>query len=84
MPQLSTKASLTLCRRCRRAILNGWDDGLIARVEVTPVDEAVAVAASEANGRPVYAFTPGGHLVQRMIERAGGQVQGTWHLAHAC
>lgn len=83
----STQASATLCRRCGAAILNAWDDGLLARVDPDALDAAVVDAlpvAAPGCGRGLYRLTAGRHLVQVMPETREGPPFGSFHLEHVC
>jgi hypothetical protein len=42
---ITTTASIQTCVRCGRLVLDGWSEGLRARVDPHPVDEAKARTA---------------------------------------
>jgi hypothetical protein len=52
---VSTPATVGHCPRCRAQILNGWAEGLLARVDLTPLTVAGEHALRQG-GRETYAL----------------------------
>lgn len=81
---ISTTAEPATCPRCDTAILVALDEGLDARADPAPLDQAAEVDAL-LTGRRTYTRTPGGQLVERTADRiSGGSLRGTVHAEHRC
>ncbi|WP_433415060.1 hypothetical protein ACQP1V_36330 [Microtetraspora malaysiensis] len=85
---ISTPADLIACHRCGQPTLTGWSEGLLARADVTPLDQ-VAELVALVEGRMTYDFQPIG-LPRRpyLIHRHAWRIQATrkWQVVadHRC
>ena len=73
---ISTRAKITPCRVCGQDLLIGWDRGLQARVDATPVDAAGELTALLA-GTWSYAHTRDGYLIHRDADKIRDGFVGT-------
>ena len=83
--QHSTQADTHPCRSCGTPIMSAWDEGLIAHVDVRPIESAVADALDDLpTPVPVYVLSRAKWLTRRTMSRRGGPPYGTLHPAHRC
>jgi hypothetical protein len=81
---ISTPAGAGKCRRCRAALLVGYDRGLLARVDADPVDR-VGEFAALVDGRWTYARLADGSLMHRDADAiTAGQAGRGVYVEHRC
>jgi hypothetical protein len=81
---ISTPATAQTCPRCGAPILTALDEGIPARVDQDPVDNAGEISAI-LDGRWTFVLTQFRHLVHRDAHRiTAGKPRGTIHAEHHC
>ena len=78
----SKRAKGRKCPSCRRVVLQGLDEGLLARVDLAPVDHDGEIKAL-LTGRWTYSLMPGRWLVHRNQDRIA-DLDGSVHVEHRC
>ena len=82
---VSTAALESRCPRCRTPILTALDEGLTARVDLTPLPDRRAEIDALLTGRWTYVRTRDRHLIYRDSHRIiAGTPRGPIHGEHKC